>query len=86
MRIDKQIEDEELQHNIYRETAKVSVLSAVKINNYEYFTGEQVLSFNQEQKVEQTEFFYYPLGKAFEKVQTKYGKLLKKYDKKYKKI
>ena len=52
MRIDKQIEDEELQHNIYRETAKVSVLSAAKINNHEYFTGEQVLSFNQEQKVE----------------------------------
>ena len=40
MRTDKQIEEEELQYNIYREAAKVSVLSAVKINNYEYFTGE----------------------------------------------
>ena len=86
MRIDKQIEDEKLQYNIYREAAKVSVLSAVKINNYEYFTGEKTLYFNQEQKIGQTEFFYYPLGKAFEKVQTKYGKLLKKYDKTYNKI
>lgn len=29
MRTDKQIEEEELQYNIYRETAKVSVLSVL---------------------------------------------------------
>ena len=41
-----------------------------KIDKYEYLTGEKILPFNQTQIIEQDQFTYFPLGKAFEK-QTK---------------
>ena len=34
------IRDEKMQYNINREVAKISVLSSVKIDKYEYLTGE----------------------------------------------
>ena len=34
---------------------------------YEYLTGEEILSSNQKQIIEQAKFTYSPLGKAFEK-------------------
>ena len=40
MAINDQIEDEKLQYDINREIAKISALSASKINKYEYLTGE----------------------------------------------
>ena len=61
---------EELLYDINREAAKISALSSEKIDKCEYPTGEEGLSSNQQQLIEQAKFTYSPLGKAFEK-QTK---------------
>ena len=71
--IDDKIKDEKLQYNINREAAKVSALSSGKIEKYEYLTGEEIVSFNQRQIIEQAKFTYSPLGKAFEKTNRKTG-------------
>ena len=42
-------------------------LSSGKIRKYEYLAGEDILPSNQQQMIEQTQFTYSPLGKAFEK-------------------
>ena len=47
MRINDQIRDEKLQYDINREAAKISALSSIKIDKYEYFTGEEILPSNQ---------------------------------------
>ena len=70
MTIEDQIRDEKLQHDINRETAKISASSSGKIDTCEYLTGEEILPSNQQQMIEQAKFTYSPLGKAFEK-QTK---------------
>ena len=59
--------DEKLQYDINREAAKISVLSSAKIDKYEFFTGEEILPFDQSRIIQQVQFTYYPLGKAFEK-------------------
>ena len=48
MTIEDQIRDEKLQYDINREAAKISALSSVKIDKYEYFTGEEILPSNQQ--------------------------------------
>ena len=70
MTIEDQIRDEKLQYDINKEAAKVSTLLSGKIDNYEYLTGEEILPSNQQQIIEQANFTYSPLEKAFEK-QTK---------------
>ena len=67
MIVHDQIRDEKLQYNINREAAKISALSSGKIHKYEYLTGEDILSSNQQQVIEQARFTYAPSGKAFEK-------------------
>ena len=67
MTIDDQIRDEKVQYNINREAAQISALSSGKIDKYEYLTGEEILSSNQQKIVEQAKFIYSPLGKTFEK-------------------
>ena len=67
MTIDDQIRDEKLKYNIIRDAAKISAWSSNKIGKYEYFTGEEILPFNQKQIIKQAKFTYSPLGKAFEK-------------------
>ena len=67
MTIDDQIKDKKLQYDINREATKISALSSNKIDQYEYLTGEEILSSNQKQLIEQAKFTYSPLGKAFEK-------------------
>ena len=67
MRIYDQIKDEKLQYDINREAAKISAWSSGKIDKYEYLTGEEILPSNQKQIIEQANFTYSPLGKAFEK-------------------
>ena len=42
-------------------------LSSGKLRKYEYLTGEDILTSNQQQIIEQAKFTYSPLGKAFEK-------------------
>ena len=65
MTIDDQIKDEKLQYNINREAAKISALSSGKIDKYEYLTGEEILSSNQQQIIEQAKFTLFSLGKSF---------------------
>ena len=59
-----------MQYDIDREAAKISALSFRKIDKYEYVTSEEILLSYQSRIIEQVEFAYFPLGKAFEK-QTK---------------
>ena len=70
MAIEDQVRDEKLQYDINREAAKISASSSGEIDKYEYLTGEEILSSNQQQIIEQAKFTYSPLEKAFEK-QTK---------------
>ena len=62
-----QIRDKKLQYDINREATKISALSSWKTDKYEYLTGEEILSSNQQQTIEQAKFTYSPLGKVFEK-------------------
>ena len=64
MKIDDEIRDEKLQHNIKRGAAKTSAYA------YEYLTGEEIPPSDQRKLIEQDRFTYSPLGKASEK-QTK---------------
>ena len=68
MTIEDQIKDGKLQYDINREAAKISVLSSGKIDKYEYLIGEEILTSNQQQIIQQAKFTYSPLGKAFEKL------------------
>ena len=71
MAIDDKIRNEKLQHDINREAAKVPALSSGKINKYEYLTGEEkYYILNQRKLMQQGNFTYSLLGKAFGK-QTK---------------
>ena len=56
MTIDDQIKDEKFQYDINREAAKMSALSSVIFNKYEYLTGEEVLPSNKQQIIEQAKF------------------------------
>ena len=67
MTIDDKIRDEKLLCDINRETTKVSALSSVKIDKYEYLSGQQILQFDQSRIIGQAKFIYSPLVKAFEK-------------------
>ena len=67
MTINHQIRDKKLQFDINREAAKISALSSSKIHKHEYLTGEDILSSNQQQIIEQAKFTYSPMGRAFEK-------------------
>ena len=67
MAISDLIRNENLQYDINREAAKISVLSSNKIQKYEYLTGGDILPSTQQQIIEQARFTYSPLGKAFEK-------------------
>ena len=64
------IRDDKLQHDINRETAKISALSSGKIDEYEYLTDEKIVPSDQRRVTKQAKFTYSPLGKGFEK-QTK---------------
>ena len=64
MTIEDQIKDEKLQYDINREAAKISALSSGKLDKYEHLTGEEILSSNQQQIIQQAKFNYSPLGKT----------------------
>ena len=67
MTINDQIKDEQLQHDINRDSAKISASSWNKIGKYGYLTGEEILQSTQKQIMEPAKFTYSLLGKAFEK-------------------
>ena len=73
MTTDDKIRNEKLQYDINREAAKISALSSGKSDKYEYITGKEILPSNQRQIIEQAKFAYFPLGKVFEKGNTKKG-------------
>ena len=58
MTINDQIRDEKLRYDINREAAKISALLSL------YYL---ILTYNQQQIIEQVRFTYSPLEKAFEK-------------------
>ena len=64
-------QNEKLQYDIDREAAKISALSSGKIHKHKYLTGKDILPSNQQQIIKHAKFTYSPLGKAFEKKQTK---------------
>ena len=64
MKLDRTIRDEKLQFDFNREAEKISPLSSGKIDKYEYFTGEEILTSNRRQIIEQTKFTYSSVGKA----------------------
>ena len=64
MTINDQIRDEKLQYDINRKAAEISALLSGKINKYEYRAGNEILPSNPQQKIEQTKFTYFSLGKA----------------------
>ena len=78
MTINDQINDEKLQYDINRETAKISELSSGKIHKYKYLTGEDISTSNQQQIIVQAKFTYSSLGKAFEKQIKTIGDQVKK--------
>ena len=67
MPIDDKIRDEKVQCNVNREAAKISALSSVKIDKYEFLTGEEILIFDQSGIIDQAKSIYSPLNKVFEK-------------------
>ena len=67
MTIDDQIKDEKLQYDINTESAEISAFSSKKFNKYEYLTGEEILSSNQKEMIEQAKFTYFFFRKRFRK-------------------
>ena len=66
-RIDDKIKYKKVQYGINREAAKISALSSLKIDKYEYLAGEEMLPSDQRRVIEQAKFTYSLLGKALEK-------------------
>ena len=60
--------DEKIQYDINRETAEISPSLSVKLDKYEYVTGEEKLLFDQSRIIEQSKLTYSSLGKASEKL------------------
>ena len=58
MTIDDKIIDEKLQYDISREAAKISALSSSKIGKYDYITGEEILSSDENRMIKQAKFTY----------------------------
>ena len=67
MTIYDKIKDENLQYYLNKEAAKISALSSVKIDKYQYLTGKEILHSNESRIIEQAKFKYSPLAKTFEK-------------------
>ena len=66
MTIGDKIKDEKLQYDINREVTKILALSSGKIDKYEYLPSEKILS--SDRIIEQVNFTYSTLTKAFEKI------------------
>ena len=56
MTIDHRIGDGKLLYDINREAAKISILSSVKIDKYEYLAGKEILPPDQRRVIEQAKF------------------------------
>ena len=58
MTIDDKIIDEKLKYDISREAAKISALSSSKIGKYDYITGEEILSSDENRMIKQAKFTF----------------------------
>lgn len=67
MIIKGKIRNEKLQYVISRTATKISPLSWVKINKYEYITGKSIWPTQQHRLIEEGKSFNYPLVEAFKK-------------------
>ena len=67
MTIDDKIRDENLQHDVNKEAAKISAVACEEKYKYEYLTDEEILLPYQKRMIEQAKFTYSLLGKAFER-------------------
>ena len=67
MTIDDKIIDGKWQSDINREAAKISRLSSLKIDKYEFLLVDEILPSGQSRITEQAKFINSPLGKAFQK-------------------
>ena len=65
MTIADKIRDEKLRYQ--QRSSKISALSSGKSEKYECLTGEEILLPDQSLVIEEANFIYYPLVKAFEK-------------------
>ena len=63
--LNRKIKQNEAQHDLDREAAKISALSSNSLDKYEYLTGEDLGL--KPSTVEQAKFEYSPLGKIFNK-------------------
>ena len=63
--LDDKIKANQAQYNLDREAAKISALLSIKLDKYEYLTGED-LGYKPG-VVEQAKFEYSPLSKVFNK-------------------
>ena len=56
-----------MQYDRNSEATKTGASSSGKIDKYEYVTGKEILPSDQREIIEQANFAYSPLWKAFEK-------------------
>ena len=65
MAIDDKIRDEKFQYDINRIAAKMSALSSSNIDKYECLAGEEILSSQQQRIIQEAQFTYSTLRRAF---------------------
>ena len=63
--LDNKIRQNQVDYDLYRKNAKISVLSSGKLDKYEYLTGED-LGYRPD-PVQKAKFEYSPLGQVFNK-------------------
>ena len=78
MTFNDKIRGENFQYGINREVAKIAGLWSGKVDEYEFFTGEEIIPSDQRRMIEQATFTYPALGKALEKQPKKELKIKEK--------
>ena len=63
--LNDKIKANKVQHDLYREAAKISALSSGELEKYKYLTGDD-LGYKPD-AVQKAKFEYFPLGKVFNK-------------------
>ena len=66
MKIDDKIIDEKIQYDINTEAAKISALSSVECDKYEYIAGEEILPSDQGRIKEQLRLYILHSAKYLE--------------------
>ena len=56
--------DDRIRDGKFQEAARISALLSVKIDKYEYLSGEDILPSGERRMIKQTKFTCFPLEKA----------------------